>query len=155
MKGARRTGRELALKILYSLPPGGADVEDILAEFWRNFRFREDVLGEPFEEVTDQVPYEVRRFTEDLVRGVAAHTEEIDRLIGQLSTNWSVDRMARVDLAILRLGGYELLFRTDIPANVVINEAIEIGKRYGTRETPAFINGILDKISRLHRPATE
>jgi N utilization substance protein B len=62
--------------------------------------------------------------------------------------------MARVDLALLRLATFELLFRPEVPVSVVINEAIEIGKLYGTKDTPAFINGILDKISRIHRTAT-
>jgi N utilization substance protein B len=153
MKGSRRVGRELALKLLYSLTPGENELGDeVLEEFWRNFRFRDDVLGEPYEEIIEPVPYDIRRFTEELVLGAVSHLETIDPLIAELSTNWSIDRMARVDLAILRLGAFELLYRQDIPASVIINEAIEIGKRFGTRETPSFINGILDKISRLHRP---
>jgi N utilization substance protein B len=60
--------------------------------------------------------------------------------------------MARVDLAILRMSTYELLSQLDVPVSVVINEAVEIGKRYGTKDTPAFVNGILDKISRVCRP---
>ena len=73
-------------------------------------------------------------------------------MIGEFSTNWSLDRMARVDLAILRMSTYELLSQLDVPVSVVINEAVEIGKRYGTKDTPAFVNGILDRISRSCRP---
>jgi N utilization substance protein B len=72
-------------------------------------------------------------------------------VIDEYATNWSLERMARVDLAILRVATFELLFRADVPVSVVINEAVEIGKRYGTRETPAFVNGILDRISRSCR----
>ena len=151
--GKRRQGRELALKIIYPLQQGG-DLDKTLADFWTNFRFRDDVLGEPLEEVAGEVPASVRQFTEDLAQGVARNLEEIDRIIDRFSTNWTLDRMARVDLALLRLATYELLHRPDIPSSVVINEAIEIGKRYGTKETPAFINGILDKISRTCRPPT-
>ena len=63
--------------------------------------------------------------------------------------NWALDRMSRVDLSLLRLATYELLYQPDVPASVVMNEAIEIGKRYGTKDTPSFINGILDKIASL------
>jgi N utilization substance protein B len=69
-------------------------------------------------------------------------------MISEYSTNWSLERMARVDLALLRLATFELLYRPEVPTNVVINEAVEIGKRYGTLETSAFVNGILDKVSR-------
>ncbi len=80
------------------------------------------------------------------------YQEELDSLIKELSTNWALERMARVDVSLLRLGAFELLHRPETPVSVIINEAVEIGKRYGTKETPAFVNGILDKISRLHRP---
>jgi N utilization substance protein B len=72
-------------------------------------------------------------------------------VIKEYSTNWTLERMAKVDLSLLRLATFELLFHPDVPTSVVINEAIEIGKRYGTKDTPAFINGILDKISRTRR----
>jgi N utilization substance protein B len=155
-KGIRRKGRELALKAIYGLhdrdqnsaPPG------FLRDFWANFRFADDVLGDPVEEPGLPVPDEVLAFAEGLVLGVARHRERIDQVIDEFSTNWTLERMARVDLALLRLATYELLYCPDIPSSVAINEAIEIGKNYGTRETPAFINGILDKISRTHRPGT-
>ncbi len=148
---SRRTGRELALKIIYSFSDRTASIDQVLQDFWRNFRFQDDILGEPLEEFSGPVPAEVRGFTEELARGVFAHREELDRAIKDASTNWSLERMSRVDLALLRLAGFELLFLPETPASVVINEAIEIGKRYGTRETPAFINGILDKIARQYR----
>lgn len=152
-KGIRRQGRELALKVIYGLQDQNVSVEEALEDFWRNFRFREDVLGEPFDEVEEPVSSAVRSFCEALVQGVAEHLERIDATIEESSTNWALDRMARVDLSLLRLATFELLFQADVPANVAINEAIEIGKRFGTRETPAFVNGILDKIARQHRPA--
>ena len=149
--GIRRRGRELALKIIYSLKDQSVPIGTVLDDFWQNFRFQEDVLGEPTEEVDGPVPEEVRSFAEDLAVGVEGHCEEIDRVINEYSTNWSLERMARVDLALLRLATFELLYRPEVPANVVINEAVEIGKRYGTLETSAFVNGILDKISRTCR----
>lgn len=152
MKGSRRTGRELALKIIYSLQDKEAGIEAVLTDFWKNFRFQEDILGEPFDDFDSQLPFEVRQFAEELARGVDQYQEELDSLIKELSTNWALERMARVDVSILRLGAFELLHRPETPVSVIINEAVEIGKRYGTKETPAFVNGILDKISRLHRP---
>jgi N utilization substance protein B len=152
--GARRRGRELALKIIYSLYDREGLPENILRDFWENFRFSDDILGEPLEEFTQPIQGEVRRFAEDLVFGVVEHLEEIDGIIEKFSTNWTLERMARVDLSILRLATFELLFRSEVPANVVMNEAIEIGKRYGTRETAAFVNGILDKISRTCRASS-
>jgi transcription antitermination protein NusB len=151
-KGARRQGRELALKMIYSLTEQEGPIERILAEFWRNFQFQDDVLGEALEDA-EPPPVEVRQFAEELTRGVFAHHVKLDEVLRQLSTNWALERMARVDLALLRLATFELLYCPQVPASVAINEAIEIGKRYGTKETPAFINGVLDKISRTHRPA--
>jgi len=149
--GIRRKGRELALKVIYGLQDHDGPVEVALADFWQSFRFHDDTLGEPTEGGDPEHP-EVRRFAEELVRGVADHLERIDALIEEHSTNWALDRMARVDLSLLRLATCELLYRPDIPTSVIINEAVEIGKRFGTKETPAFVNGILDKISRIHRP---
>lgn len=152
MKPTRRTGRELALKIIYSLPDQTTGIDEILDDFWQNFRFRDDVLGDPLEDFTGPLPAELRRFTEDLVRGAVDHLETIDQTVSDMSTNWALERMARVDLALLRMAAFELMFRPEIPSSVTINEAIEIGKRYGTKETPSFVNGILDRIARTHRP---
>ncbi len=153
-KGIRRQGRELALKIIYCLQDQDASsLEVVFDDFWSNFRFRDDVLGDPHDEFKEPISLDVRDFAEDLVRGVADHLEKIDEVIETFSTNWALDRMARVDLSLLRLGTYEILFRSDVPTSVAINEAIEVGKIYGTKETPSFVNGLLDKISRTHRPA--
>ena len=151
IKGIRRQGREFALKIIYSLQDQEEPVEAILADFWQNFRFQNDILGEPIEVAEGPLPVEVRRFAEELILGVAENLEKIDQVIEEHSTNWALDRMARVDLSLLRMAAYELLFCPETPTSVVINEAIEIGKRFGTKETPAFVNGILDKISRVYR----
>jgi len=148
-KGIRRQGREIALKIIYSLQDQEDPVETILEDFWRNFRFQNDILGEPIDVADGSIPYEVRRFAEELILGVAENLEKIDQVIEENSTNWALDRMARVDLSLLRMAAFELLFRQETPTSVVINEAIEIGKRFGTKDTPAFVNGILDKISRV------
>jgi N utilization substance protein B len=150
--GIRRQGREMALKVLYSLADHeGGSLEHVLEDFWRNFRFRNDILGEVVEDDTSQLKPEVRHFAELLICGVAENLERIDLELNSYSTNWALDRMSRVDLAILRLAAYELIFSHDVPPNVVINEAIELGKRFGTEESPAFINGLLDHLAQQHR----
>lgn len=149
--GVRRQGRELALKVIYSLFDQEVSLNQAFDDFWREFRFHDDVLGEPLDDIERGISPEVRNFAETLVRGVNDHLEEIDDMLHATSTNWSLERMARVDLALLRLGAFELMYAPDVPVNVAINEAVEIGKRYGTRETPSFVNGILDRISRLVR----
>lgn len=151
-KGIRRQGREMAVKLLYSLPDHeGGNLEEVLADFWRQFEFRNDALGEAEDEVNSSIRPEVRLFAESLVAGVSENLEQIDKALAEFSTNWALDRMARVDLALLRMAAYELLYCADVPANVVINEAIEVGKRFGTSETSAFINGILDPLARTIR----
>lgn len=151
LNGSRRQGRELAIKILFSLFEDQSSLDHVLETFWNNFRFNNDILGDPLDEVELPVKQDVRLFTEELVRGVAMHREQLDQVIDEFSTNWSLDRMSRVDLAILRMGAFELLFQPQTPTSVVINEAVEVGKRYGTQETPSFVNGLLDKVSRIYR----
>lgn len=85
-------------------------------------------------------------FFEHLVNGVLQNREDIDRVVERFSSNWKMRRMACVDRNVLRFAVFELLYCADIPAKVSINEAIDIGKKYGTPETGAFINGILDSI---------
>ena len=154
-KGLRRQGRELALKAIYGMHNGDAEPASFLQSFWNNFRFRDDILGEAQDEPVNEVPVDVRNFADELATGTINHLAKIDQVLGEYSTNWSLERMSRVDLSLLRLACYELLYRSDVPSNVVINEAIEIGKTYGTKETPAFVNGILDKVSRTYRQAEQ
>jgi transcription antitermination protein NusB len=97
---------------------------------------------------------EVPDFARELVLGVTEHREDLDKLIGDYAEEWTVERMAVVDRNILRLAVYELAWRNDTPPKVVINEAIEIAKKFGTRESSRFINGILDRVHRELRPAS-
>jgi N utilization substance protein B len=101
----------------------------------------------PREEEGSRIQYESLDFAEELVRGVTEHRAAIDELLTAKSKNWSLARMARVDLSILRIAIFELLFRSDIPKNVTINEAIEVAKKFGTEDSSSFINGILDDIA--------
>ena len=97
---------------------------------------------------------EVRRFADPLIRGAVEHRDEADVLIRKYARNWDIKRMAAVDRNILRLAIYEMLHRDDIPPVVSINEAVDIAKRFSTRDSGKFVNGILDKIKgELMRPA--
>jgi len=95
---------------------------------------------------------EIRDFTTTLVTGVIEHRDEIDAFIQECSTNWSLERIGLVERNILRFAIYELCFLPDIPPNVTINEAVEVAKKYGTEEAPAFINGILDRVKHAVGP---
>jgi N utilization substance protein B len=131
--GKRRRAREFALMVLYELEFRPDPPRDVLREFWRQH----------------VVPPEVQAFAESLVEGAAEHRGEIDRIIQHNAAHWSLARIAPVERNILRLAAYELLYRDDIPERVAINEAIELAKAYGSEESGAFVNGILDQI-RLH-----
>lgn len=131
--GDRRKSREFAVKILYMLEFGYSDLENICSTYW-------DIEENEIDEAK-------KKFTEKLVRGVIENKDKIDSFIKKASINWRIDRMAIVDRNILRIATYELLFIDDIPYKVSINEAIELGKKYGSEESGAFINGVLDKIS--------
>jgi len=107
----------------------------------------------PLFALTSDPPSDPGYYTE-AVRGVWERLEEIDALIGEAAENWRVGRMTLVDRNILRLGAYELSLGSDIPFAVAINEAVEIGKRFGSEESGAFINGILDRIADIVRKKT-
>lgn len=128
--GQRRESRELALQILYAKDAGRQGLRDTLRGF------REGVE-------TDQ---RTREFAEALALGVEEHLETIDAAIKARSKNWSLSRMPKVDLNVMRLAAFELFYRPDIPKKVSINEAIEIAKKYGDKESPSFVNGILDEL---------
>ena len=150
IKGGRRQARELTIKLVYGQPPV-TGFDGVINEFWQNFRFAADELGEVLDDIDSPLDPEVVKFTESLARGAVAHRVEIDRVIGEASTNWSLERMDKVDLAILRLAVYELLHTPQTPSRVIINEAIEIGKRFGTGESSSFLNGILDRVAHQFR----
>jgi transcription antitermination protein NusB len=134
----RTKARERALQALYQIDVASTDLDEALSRFWRSF--------EPVER-------EVREMAEALVRGVAGHRREIDDAIEAVSTHWRLDRMAKVDRNVLRLAAHELLHRPDVPVKVAINEAIELGKKYGSESSGAFVNGVLDKMASGLPPA--
>ena len=98
---------------------------------------------------------EAKDFARRLIAGVGARRVEIDQVIERAAEHWKLSRMAKVDLTILRLAAYELLFCPDIPVNVSLDEAIEIGKRYGSGDSATFINGILDQVAHASGAKTE
>ena len=130
--GLRREARELAVQMLYALDSNSS------------VGIRETL--QTFREEQGDIAGRVREFAEELVRGVQERRETIDEAIKARSKNWSLARMPRVDLNVMRLAAYELMFRADIPKKVTINEAIEIVRRFGDKESPSFVNGILDEI---------
>lgn len=132
MAAAKRTkARERAVQALYQIDVAATDLDEALARFWKSF--------EPVER-------EVMDLAEGMVRGVALHRREIDDAIESVSAHWRLDRMAKVDRNVLRLAVFELR-HGDTPVKVAINEAIELGKKFGSESSGAFINGVLDKIA--------
>ncbi len=130
--GNRTRARETALQALYQLDAGGGVGTEVLQGHF------------------DPLDPETREFAEALVSGVTAELAHIDGILERTSTNWKLERMARVDRNILRLGVFELLRLPDVPVRVTLNEAIELGKKFGSEESGGFVNGILDKVA--HAP---
>jgi N utilization substance protein B len=141
--GPRRRAREIALQVLFSLDlnPGMLPAQ-ALALFWRDF-----VSEARPDDLEAELPREVITFAEALVAGTMENLVELDGIIQRASKNWRLERMARVDRNVLRLATFELAHVLEVPAKVVINEAIEVAKRYGASESPAFVNGLLDRIA--------
>jgi N utilization substance protein B len=128
--GRRRKSREFALQVLYQLNITKQDAIKALTEFQENFL--------PNEEADD--------FVKRLVLGVIEHYAELDQLIERYSENWRLDRIHMIERNILRMALFELLYCEEIPPKVTLNEAIDLGKRYGSEESGSFINGLLDRI---------
>ena len=127
----RTQAREFALQILYHRDLNPEPVESLLPSFW---------------EATPTLP-EVREYTERLVQGTLFHLDEIDGVLAKYAEHWELHRMAVVDRNIMRFGAYELLYVEDVPPKVVINEAVNIAKKFSQEDSGKFVNGILDKIN--------
>jgi len=128
--GRRRKSREAALQVLYQLNITKQDATTAFTQFWEHF-------------LSDGAADD---FAKRLVHGVLEHSQELDRLIEQYSQHWRLDRIAMIDRNILRVALFELLYCEEIPPKVTINEAIDLGKRFGSEDSGSFINGILDRI---------
>jgi N utilization substance protein B len=128
--GLRRVARECALQMLYEYDIGRIPADEILESYWA---------------MSDQ-PERVREFANLLFQGSVARLKQIDRLIQQHAQNWRLSRMAAVDRNVLRLAVFELISPGRTPGTVVINEALEIVKKYSNLESAQFVNGVLDSI---------
>lgn len=131
---ARRNGRAYALQLLYARDgDAAADVAGAATTWASEFEL--------------EVEPAAQAFARELVAAAVARAAEIDEAIASASRNWRIERMSRVDRNILRLGACELLAFRDVPVKVAINEAVELAKRFGTAESSAFVNGVLDRIA--------
>jgi len=138
--GKRREGREAAVQYLFQRDLNPAGEAELRANFWE---LREAAKG-------------IRDFAVELIQGVVDHQEEIDNRIQGATANYELKRIAAVDRNILRVALYEMIYCTQVPPVVSINEAIEIAKRFGSEESGRFVNGVLDRIRHeLPRPARE
>lgn len=160
--GARRRARECGLQVLYQLEASlkkardkrlrrpapeaertplatatPAEVDQALADFFGNF----------------DAPERTHAYTERLVRGVVGEIERIDEILQRHSPRWRVSRMSLVDRNVLRLGVWELLHADDVPWKVILDEGVEIARRFGSEQSGAFVNGVLDAVARELRPA--
>jgi len=129
--GARRSGREAALQMLFAMDAAGTSASQVRADFWRTFE--SDAEG--------------RAYADALVDGVDEVRAELDERITKASANWRLERMTRVDRNLLRLGAYEILHRRDVPVAVVLDEAVELAKAFGTEASPTFVNGVLAAVA--------
>jgi N utilization substance protein B len=129
--GARRSGREAALQMLFQLEASGEGSKRVIELFWR--LFEADPEGRPY--------------ADEIVAGVDGQLADVDKLITAASNNWRIERMSRVDRNLLRMSTWELLAKKDVPRAVVIDEAVELAKSYGTEDSSSFVNGVLDRIA--------
>jgi N utilization substance protein B len=129
--GARTTAREAALQMLFAIEAAEGDVEQAIADFWREL----------------PADAEGREYADHAVRGVRGALSDIDERVKRASTNWRLERMTRVDRNVLRLGTWELLHRSEVPRAVVLDEAVELAKRFGSDESGPFVNGVLDRVA--------
>ena len=129
--GLRRKSRELALQALYQMEITAAHPEQAL-----------DSLRESFEASRAAVD-----FARTLVRGVVARRDEIDELIAAAAEHWRFERLSRIDVNVIRIAVHEMTDEPRLPVEIAINEAIEVARRYGTLESPTFVNGVLDQVA--------
>lgn len=139
---SRKKARDAAVKILYSADINNDFSDDFIFSMLRNFEYFDIELG--------QVPLDSESivFTKEVCFGFKEKQSVIDQKIGEHSSKWDFDRLGRVDLAILRVAVFEILFRSDIPTSVVVNEAIENAKKYCEADSYRFINGVLGSIAK-------
>jgi len=129
--GARSSGREAALQMLFAIDASGVSPRQTMRDFWREFPG--DAEG--------------RVYAEALVLGVTADREAVDARIARASEHWRLSRMTRVDRNVLRLATWELVHQPDTPRAVILDEAVELAKRFGSEDSGAFVNGVLGRVA--------
>ena len=130
---SRTTAREVSMKLAFARLVGGEDTYETVL----------DQSG-----ITDRPSEDDLAYADELILGMDAAREDLDKLIAELAIGWSIERMPKVDLCILRIAMYEMLRREDIPNSVSINEAVELAKRFGGDRSPAYINGMLGTLAK-------
>lgn len=133
--GGRRLSREISLKALFQIDLVNTNIEETLRYNFENNAF----------------PDEVKEFTLLLVKGVMSNLSEIDKTINNYTKNWSLERITNIDRNILRIAIYEILYLNSIPKSVSINEAVELAKKYGTKSSFSFVNGVLGRIDKNYK----
>jgi N utilization substance protein B len=151
----RRAGREMALQMLYQREMGGATTPQVLHHF-NPVDLIEALRDDPHAPVAPALPVQPEQMREALdyarrlVAGASEHLDEVDQLIREQAEHWRLERMSAVDRNVLRLAVYELLYEVDVPKLVVLDEAIELAKRFGSEQSGRFVNGLLDGLLRSH-----
>ncbi|MFK4765836.1 transcription antitermination factor NusB [Desulfobaculum sp. SPO524] len=140
-KGSRRGGRRRAFEVLYSLNFNEVTAMDQLERAFT-------LAPAPSEEAAERNATGRKEFAWELVSGVWKNKEDIDKRIDEYSQHWKLSRIARIELTILRLAMYEMLYLADVPLKVAINEAVELAKRFGDDNSKNFVNGILDAVAK-------
>ncbi|HAJ33893.1 MAG TPA: transcription antitermination factor NusB [Candidatus Atribacteria bacterium] len=133
--GGRRLSREMALKVLFQIDLVSTNIDETLKYTFENGKFSD----------------EVKEFTLILVKGVLSNLSEVDKAINNYTNNWSLERITNIDRNILRIAIYEILHLKNIPKSVSINEAVELAKKYGTKSSFSFVNGVLGKIDKIDK----
>jgi len=138
MHRKRTQSRECALQILYQYEMNPEPMPEILSKFWSQ---QDEIFSE-----------DVRAFSEKLALGTVEHQAEIDKTLERCADNWELSRMAMIDRNVMRLATYELLYLSDVPPKVTLNEAVNLAKKFSQEESGKFVNGVLDKINHTEKP---
>lgn len=143
---SRKQAREIALHLIFEMGFRNLETEEMLED-----RLDESILSSISEEIklyASKITEKDASYIKEVVNGVAHHVQELDELIEKNAKGWSMKRISRMTIAVLRLAIYEMKYVSDVPVGVAINEAVELAKTYETDDTGSFVNGILGAISR-------
>lgn len=148
----RRKSRETAMKLLFQMTSNKEELKDVIANFKENYDKSNinssSLTGENLEKDVENIDIDEIDlvYITKLLKGIQDNVQELDSEISKYLKNWKLNRLNKVDLCILRIGAYELLFSKDVPSAVCINEAVELGKKYSDEKSASFINGLLDSL---------